>query len=68
MPLEFPLEDHHCARRHERLVPPVVYQDDLWLHLHCLQDGARQLANAMRLAESYRASERPMAEQRLMGG
>jgi hypothetical protein len=68
MPLELKLEDHHCARCHERVVPPVVYQDGLWLHLHCLQDGARQRADAMRLAESCRASERPMSEQRLMGG
>ena len=68
MQLGFKLEDHHCARCHNSLVPPVVYQDGLWMHLKCLQEGARQLANAMRLADSFRASERPMSEQRLMGG
>ena len=68
MQLGTELKDHYCARCYERISPPFVYQDGLWLHLRCFQEGARQLANAMRLANSFRESERPMSPTRLLGG
>ena len=54
MQLGTELHSHLCARCHQKLVSPAVYRDQTWYHASCWQDGARQLANATRLATVFR--------------
>jgi len=46
-------QDKRCARCHQPLVIPMIYRDNLWFHARCFSDGARQLSNAMWLAERF---------------
>jgi hypothetical protein len=54
MQLGTELQNRHCARCHQTLTIPAVYRDHAWYHASCWQDGARQLANATRLATAFR--------------
>jgi hypothetical protein len=54
MQLGIELQSHHCPRCHQKLTIPAVYRDHAWYHTSCWQDGARQLANATRLAAAFR--------------
>lgn len=47
------VQDKRCARCHQPLTIPMLYRDGLWFHTRCFSDGARQLSNAMRLAEGF---------------
>ena len=54
MQLGTELHSHNCAHCHQKLISPAVYRDHAWYHPSCWQDGARQLANATRLATAFR--------------
>jgi hypothetical protein len=54
------VQDKCCARCHQPLVMPMVYRDSLWFHARCFNNGARQLRNAMRLAEESKSAIPPL--------
>jgi hypothetical protein len=39
-----------CARCHELISGRARFEDKFWWHEKCYQNGARELANAMRIA------------------
>ena len=51
MPFGNNMQGKRCARCHQPLALSMIYRDSLWFHARCFSDGARQLSNAMRLAE-----------------
>lgn len=53
MQLGTELQNHHCARCHQKLSIPAIYRDCAWYHTTCWQEGSRQLANATRLATAF---------------
>jgi hypothetical protein len=68
MPLYSPDHELRCARCYRVLTTSLLYEDGLYWHLACWQEGQHLLANATRLAESFMESERSMSLQRMMGG
>jgi recombinational DNA repair protein (RecF pathway) len=65
MQLGTELQTHHCARCHDRLELPAVYQDSAWYHRRCWQEGEHQLANATRLATAFKFQSCPPMIQHL---
>jgi hypothetical protein len=45
------ITDRRCARCYQQLVAPLIYRDGELYHQKCFDEGARQLANAQRLAQ-----------------
>ena len=44
--------DVHCARCAGKVKTDIVFQDGMFFHQRCLQEGFRTLANAERIARA----------------
>jgi hypothetical protein len=50
--MQYGSEPQHCARCGAKLDTSVVYEDGMFWHRRCLQEGQHLLANAERIARS----------------